>query len=483
MNNSILLDHMKKVNITAVSVFWLGLLALIAGSFLSKGTSNLVLIPMIIGTVAPTILLYLKKNPYLISIIVFTSFSMSGVMSITKEMSLLPIAVSVCVLGLYLNKNLFLIGMGIINAEIITAQIINPVLSQSDFLSGLITIEFMAVILFFLNKWGSQLILKAYEKEKEAKDLVDKLKKVMDVTKANSIQLNKNITNCNSDLQTIKEMSSGMTNTITEVTKGVMGQAESINKISEMIYDVNGKVVEAHSFSKQLSDVSATANKVVLEGYEKISHMDKQMDIINNTVTKSLSTVEELQSNMDAVNSFLEGITQISEQTNLLALNAAIEAARAGDSGKGFAVVAEEVRKLAEESANIVEQINEITHQIKEKTQNVVAQVQAGSLATNEGKSIVSLVNESFTKIQASFRNIDNYVTDEQKIIENITSLFSNIQDYAQDIASISEEQSASSEEMLATVQEENASIESIYNTMVEIQNSSEKLQGIIQNK
>ncbi len=111
---------------------------------------------------------------------------------------------------------------------------------------------------------------------------------------------------------------------------------------------------EINSFAIHLADTSLNASQIVFEGTEKINHMEKQIAIINTAVSDSLTTVQELDSSMDDINSFLSGINQIAEQTNLLALNAAIEAARTGESGKGFAVVAEEVRKLAEQSANTV---------------------------------------------------------------------------------------------------------------------------------
>ncbi|MDS0526710.1 methyl-accepting chemotaxis protein [Clostridium sp. SHJSY1] len=123
------------------------------------------------------------------------------------------------------------------------------------------------------------------------------------------------------------------------------------------------------------------------------------MASISEVSTNSFLAVQELNNNMDKVNNFLTGITQISEQTNLLSLNSYIEAARAGEAGKGFAVVADEVRKLAEESGNIVREIDIILKEIKDITEKVSFEVNRGNEVTKEGKEIVMQVNQGFSEI------------------------------------------------------------------------------------
>ncbi|MCX7921883.1 MAG: methyl-accepting chemotaxis protein [Clostridia bacterium] len=324
------------------------------------------------------------------------------------------------------------------------------------------------------------MIVSANEKEAHAKTLLSELEKTMDTIKANTSALNGDISKCSDNLGTVHEISSSVATAIQEITRGVVGQTESVTHISLMMKEADNKISDIANFSNQLEDVSAKASHVIVEGSEKINRMDKQMSIINQAVTKSYATVQELNSNMDEINNFLSGITQIAEQTNLLALNAAIEAARAGESGKGFAVVAEEVRKLAEQSANTVRQINQIIHQIKDKTKNVLDEVNNGHIATQEGETVAKQVNQNFEMIQLSFKDIDKYISDEISRIKNIAQLFSQINMETESIASISEEHSASTEELMATTEEHNASIENIYNLMHNIKNSSDNLQNLI---
>jgi methyl-accepting chemotaxis protein len=108
--------------------------------------------------------------------------------------------------------------------------------------------------------------------------------------------------------------------------------------------------------------------------------------------------------------------------------------------------------------------------------------VDNGNIATRKGEVIVNLVNESFEQIRLSFRDIDGYITKEQKKIVNTAALFSNIRVEAESIARISEEHAASTEEILATTEEHNASIKNIYNLMQDIKISSDNLQHLIKN-
>jgi methyl-accepting chemotaxis protein len=382
--------------------------------------------------------------------------------------------------GLYLNKNFIIFYGSITFAVLIYILFFKLSVDNSFSMFNMVIFVFGTVGVFFTAKWGKELIMSATQKENEAKSLLVQLEDTMDVVKNSTTVLNSDISECNNNLGVVQEISSSIACTIQEMSQGVYAQTENVSQISLKMKEANKKVLDISHFSSELNEVSSKASNIVIEGSEKISNMINHMNIINTAVTKSYSTVQELNLDMEQIDNFLSSITQIADNTNLLSLNATIEAARAGESGRGFAVVADEIRKLAEQSANTVMQINSILLLIKDKTKNVLEEVSRGNIATNEGTIAVNHVNNNFDMVQASFRDISKHISDEIKKIDEITDLFSQINIESESIASISEEHAASTQELMATTEEHNANIESIYNLMQDIKSSSDSLQGVM---
>ena len=488
-SNSELLIHIKKVNkIICYILIFFTISSFIMTFLLKKPIPLIGNITLFIGAFL-SILLLNKKETYekLLMYILTITFTIYALISFPSAPSIaiaiLLLMLSFCVVALYLNKLLVIIdGILVFISLLILQFLIKPVFNTPDFVPCLILIFLINLCLFFLTGWGEKLIFSAQEKETTARNLLMELEKTMDIILTSNYALNTDITNCNDNVGVVHEISTSMATTVQEITKGVVYQTESVSHINRMMKDADGKVSEITNFSKQLADVSSNAHLVVVEGSEKVDKMANQINIIGESVAKSYDTVLDLSNNMDEVNNFLLGITQISEQTNLLALNASIEASRAGESGKGFAVVADEVRKLAEQSGNTVEQINRIINKIKEKTHNALTEVNKGQVAMKEGKTYGEQVNNSFGMIQSSFNNINKYISEEISKIDNLASLFSSINIESESIASIAEEHSASTEELLATTEELNANVEILYSLLRQIKDSSDKLQSVINN-
>lgn len=189
------------------------------------------------------------------------------------------------------------------------------------------------LILFFMAKSGSSFILSISDKERKTQAALYELQNNISLIKTSTDSLNKDISSSSASLESIKEASNTMTATVQHVTNGVVEQSKSISDITDLMNKADNYISASREAAKSMNNISSKASQIVINTAEKIEKMDMQMNIISNSSVQSLATVQELQQNMDEVNNFLSGITQIADQTNLLALNAAIEAARAGESG------------------------------------------------------------------------------------------------------------------------------------------------------
>lgn len=487
MDNNIMLNQLRKVNKLSIPILWiLGTIVLLLG-ILSNSLSQ-DLIPSIFIFLAATfctLFTVLKKFDRIICFVIIIALVVATVFAISANGSESMICIFICVSfsSLYLDKLIFLTNAALINLGLFMLELVNPITDWVTFMEIIVIFNICLCVFFFLIKWGKDLITSSSEQELKTKNLLSELEKSMETIRTNTSALKEDISTCYKSMETVSDASTGVTSIVQQVSNGAESLAQNINGINEMINEANQTVIKTQEISKHLSNVSIESEGTFNQSSEKIHDMDKQISMISNSSTESLSMVNKLQINMSEVNKFLSSIEEIAEQTNLLALNASIEAARAGESGKGFVVVAQEVSKLADESSNTVNQINSVMHDINEGMKLVYEKVQNGNTATEQGVHIVNEVNESYEKLKSSFNDIINNITTELKMIEKTSLIFSNILRSSENIASISEENSASAQEMFATLESQDSSIKIIYNSIDKIKTSSENLNAITNNK
>ena len=213
-----------------------------------------------------------------------------------------------------------------------------------------------------------------------------------------------------------------------------------------MMNTASNEMTYINTSSENLSKTANKAGKIVLKEQVNIKNMDNQMDMIFNASELSYNKILKLKENIENINEFLVGISNIASQTNLLALNASIEASRAGEAGKGFAVVAEEIRKLAESSEYIVKKINSITEDIHENTNSVLVEAKKEKDATEIGKTLIKKVTYSFENIHNEFMNVDKNLLEQIKKIQETSVLFKEIFKHLEEIKLISQNNSDASE-------------------------------------
>jgi methyl-accepting chemotaxis protein len=427
-----------------------------------------------------------KIKGFIYSLIVLAASISALITDPTDQGTNFTISASIVLLCLYYSSKLLISYAVILNAIYLIIFNVNSEIlfgrerPFSFLLSSLLMINSMFLVIYFSNKWGGQIITKAAAKEEEVKDLVDRLQVTFEKVGESSSILTKNVSTLDSNMNSIVESSKESTNTINEIARGTEHQAESINDINSNMTEAMKEVNSTKEISEKITMNSDLISQKVAKGSAKISSMISQMQTINQAVSAALTTVNELQTNIEDINSSLEGITQISDQTNLLSLNASIESARAGEHGKGFAVVAGEVRKLSEQSAKTAMNIQEITSVISTNSSAAVEKVSQGEQAVVEGNHVLNEVGEYFTDVENAIAETFALLETENRMISSILDKFIQVQERIENIASISEEQAASNEEILAAIECENSDILAIKESIQEIKQMSTGLNEML---
>lgn len=396
---------------------------------------------------------------------------------------------SVAMITLYFKKEIIMVYGIILDIMLVAVFLIKPENlvgpggGTGEFVSSLVVLNGTVVLLYFLSKWGRDLINETYQRELQAKELLEKLKATFVKVDDSTNVLEEKIARFNTNIDTISEGSRNITESMQEMAGAIQLEATSAHRINDTMAQSLGVVRETQEVSTSISENTTQMSHKVEDGHSKIEHVNTQMDIIENAIGTAAVTVSELQGNMEKVNGLLEGITQIAEQTNLLALNAAIESARAGEQGKGFAVVADEVRKLAEQSAYIVKDIAKVTSEISGKSQEAYEKVSQGENATKEGKELVADIALYFREIREVFENTGIKFELEVQKIQSISEKFTEVQQQIENIAGISEQNAAATEEVLATVENENSEIIQVSSIVKDIYKLSSDLRELVKNE
>lgn len=484
--------NLKKADLVSTCIILGVCLFTIIYNFTSRSSSDAlsISIPVIITGIVVIGMNFLPiesriKGP-IYSLIIFASAILALIEDPTDQGCHLTVAASIVVLSLYYSAKLLIVQTVIVNSTYFIIFFINSAMlfgierPINYLLSTLLMIDSIFLLLYFSNRWGSEIIMKATAKEQEVNELLQKLQYTFEKVEQSSGALDKNVSTLDLNMNSIVTSSKDTTTTMTEIAKGTEQQAESINDINLNMTQVIKEVNDTKEISGKLSVNSNLISQKVVNGSKNIKSMSLQMQTINQAVSAALTTVNALQSNMGEINHFLEDITQISQQTNLLSLNASIESARAGEQGKGFAVVAGEVGKLAVQSSETAKNIKSITEVISRNSAAAVEKVSEGENAVISGNIVLNEVGEYFKDVEIAIKETTDLLETENDMIGKIMDRFIKVQERIENIASISEEHSASNEEILATIENENNDIISIKDSIQEIKQLSSELNEML---
>lgn len=186
---------------------------------------------------------------------------------------------------------------------------------------------------------------------------------------------------------------------VSDATKELSAESGNMKEISDaLMQSVNKQEELLGSFEAEMDLVAVKADENFRVA-ENMKQCTEQAEAIINEGSGYMSHLSEVVVNVEetfaSVSEILGMIKDISEQITLLTLNASIEAARAGQSGSGFAVVAGQMRQLVEQTSAATGRTEEILKDGRKVVQN--------------GKVVVSYVEDNFSHIKDISGKIENH--------------------------------------------------------------------------
>ena len=307
---------------------------------------------------------------------------------------------------------------------------------------------------------------------KSAKRLTEKLNEVLGKTKQMSDELTVAGTDLAESALQASQASGQVTDAVTEISKGAVAQAESVENAVSNTDDIGRNIENITEDVQGMDHYAAEMKEACDKAMDALDKLIRQSTEVTRSVKDIGDTINSTNESAKTISEFTQAITDIATQTNLLSLNASIEAARAGDAGRGFAVVADEIRQLADQSSSSADKIKGIVEKLLADSASSV--------------SVLEKLNESFgiqeeqldmtkTNMETMSGNVANVKDTSNHITERISSL----NDAKNGLMEIISDLSAISEENAASTEETNASMEELNATFTLISESANKLQGL----
>jgi len=266
----------------------------------------------------------------------------------------------------------------------------------------------------------------SHANSKEVEELVQALNGMIDKTSYNLQELSTAlIAYGNSNFEYKIPKIEGVTGLIASMLMGIRATGNTVSELLALIDNSNKKLLfsskeltvsasnlsnASNSQAASLEQTSAAIEEVTTamgssaQNTVKMSQYAKEVtqsaDEGKELANRTAQSMDEITSEVTAINEAISVIDQISFQTNILSLNAAVEAATAGEAGKGFAVVAQEVRNLASRSADAANEIKSLVEKANEKA--------------SRGKDIAD-------KMISGYGKLNNNITHTIELIDTVT--------------------------------------------------------------
>lgn len=297
---------------------------------------------------------------------------------------------------------------------------------------------------------------------------------------SNSQQLAASAEELTASADAVSASTEQMASSVQQVSDGVNKKLSGVEETASSAKQVSVYMEKITNDIQQVTEGSLKTSEKAAVGDNVVKKAINQMQFVGAKVTEASNVVNDLGAKSDEIGQIVSLITNIASQTNLLALNAAIEAARAGEQGRGFAVVAEEVRKLAEQSSDAAGKIRGLVDEIQNETTNAVQTMNAGSMAVNEGITMVNSAGEAFQDILQGVNDFSLLTKAVAHVVYEVSTSTESIVDSVMDVANIPKEIAGNLEDVVAGTEEQSYSMEEIRRASSELAKMATEFQTSI---
>jgi methyl-accepting chemotaxis protein len=241
-------------------------------------------------------------------------------------------------------------------------------------------------------------------------------------------------------------------NNTSEILAMILNTGDSLNDNTQTLSSASTSLSSAsNSQAASLEETAAALEEItanIRSNTEATSHMANLAEDVTKSATKGLelatsttSAMDDINTQVNAINESIEVIEQIAFQTNILSLNAAVEAATAGEAGKGFAVVAQEVRNLATRSA-------EAANEIRTLVENATTKANEGKITSDNMIVGYSELNNNIKTTLEMINEVADSSREQERGISQINDAVNTLDKATQQNASVANEISAMSNEI-----------------------------------
>ncbi len=260
---------------------------------------------------------------------------------------------------------------------------------------------------------------------------------------------------------------------MTAVNEDMMNSSAATEELSASVDTVASNTEDLNNETRGSLELAIDIQKRAEEiGRNSQEAFDKSQSLQQSFAEKMENSIAQSKV-VENIGEMASVIADIADQITLLSLNASIEAARAGEQGKGFAVVATEIGKLAGQTTDSVEKIQETISGIQEAFEG---------LATN-AKSLLDYVADTVTPDYQNFVDVaDRYGQDAVSIketSEKLSEMTDQIQTVMNEVRAAIANIAEATQNTAANSGQVMDSVENLSGTVLEINNMSDKQNGI----